>query len=764
MKQTIVAAQPFQILASNFSISPSNENYTLQISANGTDYSDLFTVSAGQTKMVTNVANGSYYRLSGNESEVVINWRTQCDDGQGGGGGGTGSQGPQGPQGYQGGTGPQGATGPQGPQGATGADGAQGATGPQGPQGANGQNGQIGPQGPQGPAGSGQGGDNTILKSVALFPQDAGEGDAIAYVPHLVAEAHNDENYLQMVDMTNEAGITTGVLIARAIDMNSAWTPIYLYWYDGVNDPTGIQGPMGIQGNATGSPAEWCIAFGNGTELYRFSNHNITSIGIQALDGAIVYFGYDSATSRVYVNAYKGGQTPDKIVADYPIEIFTIGDNENQMGIYQFDGEDWSMIGEGSGSTADNTILKAVSAIPQTVVAGDVYALLLPEQAPASPNGQTVYGGNIEDFEAQVNDNAIDVIVYEDDQQQNSNILGTFDIDKNGLTYYDLGDDKTYTKDDFPEDEWGDFGGISICKVGENIYFYVNDEQYGVFFDPDVDMDFDIVGDGTRAVYQAVASTTLTLTGATVTWTDGTSVDYNDDGTLEQVVTDSSSFMYITVLDGSLFTEGAGVCSYEDWGNLYPLEYNSTDDEWGFEGNTIGSGDSVTVTINGANIYLAYDNGVLSIHTSEAKGWQEWNTDLYGEETVISGEQLAKLSDVPEAVPENRLVPRIDDGNWNDGKWLRANGWNNQSYWSNGPREVPDATWDGASEGKAVVATTANATQYGWSDDPVVQSPNNGAGTIYRIEKIYQSDYDNLVNNDEVDSDTLYIILEDPME
>ena len=212
MKQTIVGAQPFQILASNFSISPSNENYTLQISANGTDYSDLFTVSAGQTKMVTNVANGSYYRLSGNESEVVINWRTQCDDGQGGGGGGTGSQGPQGPQG------PQGATGPQGPQGADGA---------QGPQGANGQNGQIGPQGPQGPAGSSQGGDNTILKSVALFPQDADEGDAIAYVPHLVAEAHNDENYLQMVDMTNEAGITTGVLIARVKDANDNWVPAF---------------------------------------------------------------------------------------------------------------------------------------------------------------------------------------------------------------------------------------------------------------------------------------------------------------------------------------------------------------------------------------------------------------------------------------------------------------------------------------------------------------------------------------------------------
>ena len=87
MVQKITGQQPFQVLATNFSISPSLQNTILQISANGTDYSDLFTISAGQTKMVTNVANGSYYRLKNNASEVTINWRTQCNDGQGGGGG-----------------------------------------------------------------------------------------------------------------------------------------------------------------------------------------------------------------------------------------------------------------------------------------------------------------------------------------------------------------------------------------------------------------------------------------------------------------------------------------------------------------------------------------------------------------------------------------------------------------------------------------------------------------------------------------------------
>ncbi len=87
MTQKITGEAPFQVLATNFSISPSQQNYVLQISADGTNYSDLFTVSAGQTKMVTNVANGSYYRLKNNNSEVTVNWRTQCNDGQGGGGG-----------------------------------------------------------------------------------------------------------------------------------------------------------------------------------------------------------------------------------------------------------------------------------------------------------------------------------------------------------------------------------------------------------------------------------------------------------------------------------------------------------------------------------------------------------------------------------------------------------------------------------------------------------------------------------------------------
>lgn len=105
MKIKINREQPFQVLATNFSIGPSSSGYDLQISADGVNYTTLFSVGANVTRMVTGVANGSYYKLAGNTDEdVIVNWFRQCDDGQGGGG--AGSQGPQGTAGAQGYQGP----------------------------------------------------------------------------------------------------------------------------------------------------------------------------------------------------------------------------------------------------------------------------------------------------------------------------------------------------------------------------------------------------------------------------------------------------------------------------------------------------------------------------------------------------------------------------------------------------------------------------------------------------------------------------------
>lgn len=82
----ITGQTPFQVNADNFTISPSTSSYVLQVSADGVSFSDLFTVPANTTRMVTGVANGSIYRLKNNTDEVSVNWVRSCG-GNGGGGG-----------------------------------------------------------------------------------------------------------------------------------------------------------------------------------------------------------------------------------------------------------------------------------------------------------------------------------------------------------------------------------------------------------------------------------------------------------------------------------------------------------------------------------------------------------------------------------------------------------------------------------------------------------------------------------------------------
>lgn len=140
MRIKINREQPFQVLATNFSIGPSSSGYDLQISADGVNFTTLFSVGANVTRMVTGVANGSTYRLQYNTDEdVIVNWERQCNDGGSGGSGSQGPEGPQGPQGYQG------AEGAQGPQGADGID-----------------------------------QDPTLLKSVSELPATADTGDVVS--------------------------------------------------------------------------------------------------------------------------------------------------------------------------------------------------------------------------------------------------------------------------------------------------------------------------------------------------------------------------------------------------------------------------------------------------------------------------------------------------------------------------------------------------------------------------------------------------------
>ena len=86
MQIKIIGQQPFQVLGTNFTIGPSEDGYDLMFSADGFDYSKLFSVGANTNRQVTQVAAGSYYFLSGNTGEVTVTWMANCG-GEGGGGG-----------------------------------------------------------------------------------------------------------------------------------------------------------------------------------------------------------------------------------------------------------------------------------------------------------------------------------------------------------------------------------------------------------------------------------------------------------------------------------------------------------------------------------------------------------------------------------------------------------------------------------------------------------------------------------------------------
>ena len=75
MTKIITGEQPFQILAHSFSVSPSAEGYTLNYSANGTEYTAWTEATpANETLVVNSIAKSMWFKLSGNNSEVSITY------------------------------------------------------------------------------------------------------------------------------------------------------------------------------------------------------------------------------------------------------------------------------------------------------------------------------------------------------------------------------------------------------------------------------------------------------------------------------------------------------------------------------------------------------------------------------------------------------------------------------------------------------------------------------------------------------------------
>ena len=73
MKVKITGEQPFQVLSHSFGVSPSEEGYTLNYSADGKNYTQYSeSTPADENLFVLGVPKYSYFYLEGNDSEVTI--------------------------------------------------------------------------------------------------------------------------------------------------------------------------------------------------------------------------------------------------------------------------------------------------------------------------------------------------------------------------------------------------------------------------------------------------------------------------------------------------------------------------------------------------------------------------------------------------------------------------------------------------------------------------------------------------------------------
>lgn len=277
MLTKVIDEQPFQVLTDSFSISPSTTGYELEISADGINYSPLFTVAANTTRLVTNVANGSYYRLKNNSGEVVVNWRTTCKSS--GGGGGEGSQGPMGP---------------------------------------------MGPQGYQGPAGSGSSADFTSLMPVSELPESGETGEVVALsIPHgggtwEVFDASEHPTKVRI--LTNNDGT-------------------YLLHFDSDNLYTGLDYTAGDPPTFSGEG--WGLTQDDTYNWHYDNNGYYISVWAEEEDGD--WYIYAEMTQGEggfsMLDAYElGGGS----------EMYVDGTAGN-IGVYQYDGNDWNEIGVGEG-------------------------------------------------------------------------------------------------------------------------------------------------------------------------------------------------------------------------------------------------------------------------------------------------------------------------------------------------------------------------------------------------------------------------------
>ena len=146
----------------------------------------------------------------------------------------------------------------------------------------------------------------------------------------------------------------------------------------------------------------------------------------------------------------------------------------------------------------ETTSLKPAADFPENPVEGEVMIRseeTLIDYRPEAPDGQTVYGGNLEEFMVTLkgtSNNELWVKTWDDAGHTERTDQGYFHLENDAIDYYDYQGDMDYLFNDLNEGEWADANTIYLLKEGNNLYFYVKQEAEGVFFpDTDATMVFD---------------------------------------------------------------------------------------------------------------------------------------------------------------------------------------------------------------------------------------------------------------------------------
>lgn len=75
MTKIITGENQFQVLAHSFSVSPSNEGYTLNYSADGVNFTPWTEATpAEETLVVNGIGKNMWFKLAGNQSNVTITY------------------------------------------------------------------------------------------------------------------------------------------------------------------------------------------------------------------------------------------------------------------------------------------------------------------------------------------------------------------------------------------------------------------------------------------------------------------------------------------------------------------------------------------------------------------------------------------------------------------------------------------------------------------------------------------------------------------